>query len=304
MRPTSRNCPLAAPPTPAVPYGLLSFALCSLALCAPAVAQSSEGVEVIARINAGGPAVFEDGHSWSADAFFEGGRLSANPGVTEIAGTDADSLYLSGRTSTGRRERFSYRITVPEAGLYTVRLHFVEIYWGVTGGEPGGVGSRVFDVDAEGQTILDDYDITADVGPATAAVKGFAVLVADDDILDLSFFASVDQPHVSAIEVTRASPTPTASAPLSLALAPPTPNPSSARATIRMDLPEPATVHVGLYDALGRRVWSSTEAYGAGAGQSLPIRVHGLAPGVYVYRVRAEMGGRVVASSGTLAVAR
>ncbi len=246
------------------------------------------------------------GAEWSADTLFDGGRMSANSTVREVAGTTADTLYLSGRTATGRRERFAYRIPVPGAGLYTLRLHFAEIYWGVDGGEPGGVGSRVFDVDAEGQTILDDYDITADVGAATASVKEFSVLVADDDVLDVGFFASVDQPFVVALEVSREVASTTGAAPgvLPFALSPPFPNPASGHASLQIDLPETARVAVSLYDALGRRVSTSSTTLASGDGQALALDLQGLAPGVYAFHVEVEMGGARTASVGSVTVAR
>lgn len=280
-------------------------------LAAPSYAQASSSdedpeEEVLIRINAGGPALSANGVEWAADTSFDGGRPSANRVLTEIAGTDADSLYLTGRTSTGRRERFAYRIAVPEAGLYILRLHFAEIYWGVAGGEPGGVGSRVFDVDAEGQTIIDDFDLTAEAGAATAIVKQFTVYVAEDDTLDVGFFASVDQPHVAAIEVSRPTARTTASAPAParFAIGPPAPNPSATTATLRLTLSEAAAVQLDLYDVLGRRVRSSTVALSAGADRSVAIDVRGLAPGAYVYRLQAAMANESAVASGTLAVAR
>ncbi|PAP75947.1 hypothetical protein BSZ37_05580 [Rubrivirga marina] len=289
---------------------LLGLLLVGL-LAGPAQAQSSSPEddpveEVIARINAGGPALMANGAEWAADTSADDGRPSVNRVLTEIAGTDADSLYLTGRTSTGRRERFAYRIAVPEAGLYILRLHFAEIYWGVPGGEPGGVGSRVFDVDAEGQTIIDDFDITAEAGPATAVVKQFTVYVAEDDTLDVGFFASVDQPHVAAIEVSRPVARTTAAAPppSRLTVGPPVPNPSAATATLRLTLPEAATIELALYDVLGRRVWSSTTALSAGTDRPLPVDVRGLATGAYAYRLRAVMAHGDAAASGTMSVAR
>ncbi len=87
------------------------------------------------------------------------------------------------------------------AATYTVKLHFAEIYWGATGGGPGGTGKRVFSVNFEGGTAeLVNYDIFAEVGAMAAVVKTFGVPVSDGT-LNISFTASVDQPKVSAIEV-------------------------------------------------------------------------------------------------------
>ena len=143
---------------------------------------------------------------WGLDAYFAGGLARTRPEVGAIAGTDDDALYLTQRRgdARGKPGEFRYAIPVPEAGTYRVRLHFAEIYWGAPGGAPGGdtgpEGQRVFSVEAEGTPKLVDYDIVADVGPATAVVKQFAVPVTDGE-LDLRFAATRDQPMVAAIEV-------------------------------------------------------------------------------------------------------
>ena len=48
--------------------------------------------------------------------------------------------------------------------------------------------------------MLDDYDISAEVGALTAVVETFDVTVSDG-FLDLDFEASVDRPKVSALEI-------------------------------------------------------------------------------------------------------
>ena len=143
---------------------------------------------------------------WDADEHFAGGLARTLPRVTRIAGTDDDVLYVTQRrgAARGKPGSFAYEIPVPEEGEYAVRLHFAEIYWGAPGGPDGGEGKRVFSVDAEGETELEDYDIYGDVGAMTAVVKQFAVAV-DDGTLDLRFHGTRDQPMVAAIEVLRSA---------------------------------------------------------------------------------------------------
>ena len=87
-------------------------------------------------------------------------------------------------------------------GSYEVRLHFAEIHFGVPGGgSGGGIGSRVFDVNVEGGAIeLDNYDIIADVGPATAVVKTFPVNITDGNI-DVDLVTVINQAKLSAFEI-------------------------------------------------------------------------------------------------------
>ena len=140
--------------------------------------------------------------SWEYDDYFAGGLARDRLVVPDIDGTDEPEVYLTQRRGDARGQpgEFSYSIPVPEPGLYQVRLHFAEIYWGAEGGAPGGRGKRVFSVDAEGEPALVDYDIYDDVGPMTAVIKQFEIEV-EDGSLDLDFYGSRDQPMVAAIEV-------------------------------------------------------------------------------------------------------
>ncbi|WP_411699585.1 malectin domain-containing carbohydrate-binding protein [Conyzicola sp.] len=153
------------------------------------------------RINAGGPAVTTGGVSWLADSFYSGGGKSySNPGVTQIAGTANDVLYLNERSTTVDKGSYSYDIPVPN-GAYTVRLHFAEIYHGATGGGAGGNGKRVFSVNLEGgATEIAGLDLNARVAPMTAVVIENTVTVVGGN-LDIDFSAAVDQPTLAAIEV-------------------------------------------------------------------------------------------------------
>lgn len=159
---------------------------------------ANSGAAEVLRINAGGPAVTTGGVSWQADDYFQGGKSWGN--AAPIAGTDDDVLYQTERSATSNLGSFTYHLPAAVPGTYQVKLHFAEIYWGAPGGGPGGTAKRVFDVVAEGATVLDDYDINAAVGAATATTASFMIPVADGT-LNLSFSASADQPKVSAIEL-------------------------------------------------------------------------------------------------------
>ena len=153
------------------------------------------------RINAGGPAVTTGGVSWLADSYYSGGgKAYSNPGVTQIAATTDDVLYLNERSTTADKGSYSYDVPLAD-GNYTVRLHFAEIYHGATGGGAGGTGKRVFSVNFEGgATEIGSLDLNARVAPMTAVVIENVVTVAGGN-LDIDFSASVDQPTLAAIEI-------------------------------------------------------------------------------------------------------
>ena len=138
-------------------------------------------------INPGGGNYTDNtGHVWKADTSFSGGKNYWT--TTAIAGTDNDALYQTERFG----KNFSYNLAV-DNGLYQVNLEFAEIYW-------DEAGKRIFDVQAEKQTVIDNLDIFAEVGKNTALTKTIQIDVTDGT-LNLDFSTIVDHAKVSAIEV-------------------------------------------------------------------------------------------------------
>ena len=140
------------------------------------------------RINSGGTSYIYQGATWSADQYYAGGSDYSDN--SPIAGTENDQLY--------QQERFgvvSYAIPVPN-GLYTVKLHFAEIYYTTT-------GSRVFNITVEnGQAGRSNYDIVAAAnGAFKAVVEQMDNISVSDGFLNISFTGIVDNAKISGIEV-------------------------------------------------------------------------------------------------------
>jgi Malectin domain/Thrombospondin type 3 repeat len=143
-------------------------------------------------------------NGWDSDRYFDGGSALNWSGDLEVVGSDDPGLYLTQRSGSGpgKRRGFAYAIPVDESGVYMVRLYFAEPYWGSPGGPEGEEGRRVFSVTAEGDVLIEDLDIYAEVGELTALVKQAEVEVQDGE-LNLSFAASEGEPIIAAIEVLR-----------------------------------------------------------------------------------------------------
>ena len=181
-----------------------------------APAQDTDGSgDLVVAINAGGPEyTAADGTTYQADAYFDGGSttVAGNAGIPsdlEIADTENDPLYRSERFGTS----FGYDVPV-EDGTYEVTLEFAEIYQGVSSQDtPDSSGptdgtdenDRVFDASLEGQQVLSEYDLYAEVGPATAAERTYTVEVTDGT-LNVDFDTVTDNAKVSAITVTKVGP--------------------------------------------------------------------------------------------------
>jgi hypothetical protein len=84
----------------------------------------------------------------------------------------------------------------------TVRIYTGENYAQAT-------GERQFDVSIEGQEVLTNYDIYADVGYGTGVMKSFTTTVSSDGTLDVDFaHGAANNPIVFGIEVLEAGPNP------------------------------------------------------------------------------------------------
>ncbi|WP_328294506.1 malectin domain-containing carbohydrate-binding protein [Kineococcus sp. NBC_00420] len=127
------------------------------------------------------------GKVWNADSGFAGGWQNPNTTGVDIAGTTNDKLFQSEH----------YGMTgwsAPVAnGTYKVTLKTAETYWSQR-------GARVFSVTAEGQNVISNLDIFAEVGKNVALNKSFTVKV-DDGTLNLGFSQTRNYATVSAILV-------------------------------------------------------------------------------------------------------
>ncbi|MEO6218796.1 MAG: DNRLRE domain-containing protein [Ginsengibacter sp.] len=260
------------------------------------------GVTVTAnfRINSGSSnAITINGKTWAADNQYSFDNLDpyTNPALKNIAGTDEDSLYIYEQSSNGDKKPFRYQFPLAN-GTYYVRLHFAEIYWGATGqGFEGGLGSRVFNVKLENQYAMINYDLTQDVGGATAVIKNFPVTVSDG-MLNIDFTANVNRPMISAIEVYSFS-----SGSGLINRQPDVyeqyfdrarlyPNPTSATdVSIQFPASYKGTYNLQLVDILGKRYsLGSTRLNGGGGTQKLSIAELSLKPGVYFLKINGDNG--------------
>jgi chitodextrinase len=146
------------------------------------------------RVNVGSSASYVDpqGNTWAADDGYNTGYTE--PNTATIAGTDKQALYQKRRIDRDTAPELTYGLTVPN-GDYRVVLHFAEVVASVS-----FVGSRVFDITAEGALAVNDLDIFARVGANTALTVEIPVTVTDDQ-LNIGFLHGVNNPVLCGIEV-------------------------------------------------------------------------------------------------------
>jgi hypothetical protein len=134
-----------------------------------------EPVEVLYRVNAGGPAVASNdgGPSWSADVpatspspYVNDGTgnqrsFTAPVGTVSAAGGAPAALFETERFDPIGGNEMKWNFPVASGKTYRVSLFMSEKFFGVVPTAVGGVGARVFDVAIEGAVVLDDLDLFA-----------------------------------------------------------------------------------------------------------------------------------------------
>jgi subtilisin family serine protease len=142
------------------------------------------------------PGADADGAVWSGDQEYKAGShgwigRSTTARVTGgIAGTDEDARF-----ATAREGALEYRFDNVVDGVYQIEVDFAEI-----GNK--APGRRVFDVMAEGSTVVDNLDIALETGQRTALTKTFRVTVTDGQ-LNLRLVAGEGKTLVNALKVTQ-----------------------------------------------------------------------------------------------------
>ncbi len=275
--------------------GMLNVAFLKGAADNPAV----KAIEVLPAGNAhflnagGGVFTGADGKTFSPDAYFANGSVSAIPGGN-ILNTTNDALYHNARFGAA----FSYGIPAAN-GTYDVVLHFAETYFGARAG--GGAGSRRFNVDVEGTRRLTNYDIFAKAGGAMRAVRETLRATVTDGVLNLLFSrGSADNPAVSAIElVPVAVPAREATVEAGLRQDGPQagrlhPYPNPVTDVLTVGLPFPATEVTGTWVTDAKGVVRLRNAHEVSGENQVRVGTASLPKGLYVLRLAAGGGQRTV----------
>jgi hypothetical protein len=159
-----------------------------------------DGVRILSGVAS---STFIDAHgiAWMGDRYFIGGEAESITPRT-IAFADDSSLFTKRRRGT-----FGYKIPLVP-GTYELRLYFADAFFGEGNPDGGGESSRLFDVNANGKNLLQNFDVILDAGGSnTADVKIFKDIQPDKDgFLHLNFIPKRDVAFINAIEVIRSVP--------------------------------------------------------------------------------------------------
>ena len=136
----------------------------------------------------------EEGRLWLPDRDFFGGRRSSN-------GSDERTLPDGGIYESQRIGHFHYSIPVAAGRQYSLKLHFIERWFGSQNQNVGGAGSRVFDVSCNGTEILKNFDIMREAQNAPLVKTFTHIQPTPQDKIEIYFTPNVNYPSLSAIEI-------------------------------------------------------------------------------------------------------
>jgi len=169
----------------------------------------SGGEDVLFRVNAGGAAIpaFDGGVAWAADSgtdspWRNSGSNAAgwNPvgSLTDnVPGSTPGEIFSTERWdpgSAGDGNEMEWAIPIASGTDVLVRLYLSNR---CTCTEQAG--QRVYDISIEGNVVLDNYDIVADVGHDIGTMKEFAVT--SDGAIDIDLGHVVENPLINGIEI-------------------------------------------------------------------------------------------------------
>jgi hypothetical protein len=143
-----------------------------------------------------GPSLYRDsnGNPWMPDRYFFGGRV--NRFSRDLSKISDGRLF-----EWHRYGHFHYVVPVVPGSKYTLKLYFLEHWFGAENGSVGGVGSRVFDVWCDGHMLLKGFDIFSEAGSGPL-VKTFShIEPTSQGKIEIYFTPGTNYPSVSAIEV-------------------------------------------------------------------------------------------------------
>lgn len=180
---------------------------------------TSTNTNILYRVDAGGPTIpaIDDGPDWMADqtdsdpgaSFRNTGSNSAqwSPGASETANVPAstpNSIFDSERWDPSDGVEMHWAFPVPAGTAIEVRLYLANRYSGTS-----QVGQRVFNVSLDGNQVLSNYDMVADVGDQTGTMKAYDIT--SDGTVDIDFGHVTENPLVDGIEIVKqgAAPPPT-----------------------------------------------------------------------------------------------
>ncbi|MEJ2635783.1 MAG: family 16 glycosylhydrolase [Calditrichia bacterium] len=236
--------------------------------------------ELPLKINVGGTAAAEyvgdQTYDYSENYGTTGGSPFEVSGAVDILGTEQDEIYRS-----EQKGLTFYQVRLPN-GHYSVDLLFAET-------EMNDAGQRVFNVHAEGKTVLSMVDIFASAGAKTAYRLTIPDVGVKDGLLDLYFEPLINKAVLSGIEIEANASSIGGKSEIpsefQLGLYP---NPFNATARIQYCLPRTADVSMDLFDISGQLIKKLVDRRQSAGNHSFMLNGEGMSSGLYFCRILVD----------------
>lgn len=233
------------------------------------------------KMNVGGDAYGDwlADQNWTHEADY--GQVGGTPGSfygQAIAGTTDDLVF-----QTEQRGIVKYQVRLP-AGAYDVTLMLAENYF-------SAADCRLMDINVEGEYVVRDLDVFAEVGSHTAFLLEVSNVRISDGILDIHLADNKDytllngiiiNPHVSETGQTESG------VPTQFCLSQNYPNPFNPKTFIEYALPQPGFVELSIYDIHGREVSDLVLENKSTGKYSVEWNPTGFSSGLYFYRLLVD----------------
>ena len=168
---------------------------------------------VLYRVNAGGPLVpsGDSGPDWVADDGFDSpyrnsGSNAAGWGAgvsfdSSVPATTPPSLFDAERWDPGTAPEMQWSFPVTAGVPLSVNVYFANRC-----GCTASPGQRVIDMSIDGNLVIDDIDLSGQLGHNVATKRSFNIT--SDGTVNIDFAHVVENPLVNAIEIVRTDTTP------------------------------------------------------------------------------------------------
>ena len=167
------------------------------------------------------------------------------PSTFAISGTEEDAIFQSERYNL-----VGYKVRIPN-GNYNVSLLFAEKFYSSS-------GSRVFDVYIEGNPVIKNLDVFAQVGKDAAFIKEITNVNISDEELHIQFADIVNSAFISGIIIT-ANTTGIndikSISPDNFKVEQNYPNPFNGKTVINFSLASPDNLRLELFNILGEQIF-------------------------------------------------
>ena len=155
----------------------------SVASVASSSSAPAINLDLVVAINVGGDDLIMDGIQYQTDKYISGG--TANTTTQAILDASNGALYQSERYGA-----FTVNVPVTAAGIYTLELHFAELY-------VMAAGERSFSVAVEGNQVITGLDLFATKGQYTAHAVIIENVQVSDGLVTIEMISGVENPTLA-----------------------------------------------------------------------------------------------------------